>query len=133
MCDYSSLSDQGLVELRDQISSVDSPIDRELSRRATALCNIFDLSNTGRCRLENWSLQVSRHPRDAGAIVLTGLAYGHPDFPNGTSVVTSPLQIIVRTADADMAITQNTVYQLSAMHPDTVAALLDENEPASEG
>jgi len=128
MCDYSSLSDQGLIELQDQISSADSPIDRELSRRATALCDTLALSGARCCRLANWSLQVSRDPRDAGAIVLTGLAYGHPEFPNGTSVVTSPLQIIVRTADADLAVTRNTVYHLCAMHPDTIAALLDETK-----
>lgn len=104
MCDYRSLSDQGLIGLHDNVTDVDGTacpsIESELSRRATDFCEALDVKSTAHCRLENWSLQVSRNPRNAGAIVVTGIAYGHRDFPNGTPVVTSPLQVIVRTADA---------------------------------
>jgi hypothetical protein len=79
------------------------------------------------CRLEHWSLRISPFPRDHGAIVLTGRAFGHPDFADGTAIITSPLRLIVHTETADLAYTNTTVYELSAADPDLITVFLDEN------
>ena len=81
--------------------------------------------NKPSCRLEYWSLRVSPFPRDRGAIVLTGRVFGHPEFANGTEIVTSPVWLIVRTESADFAYTNTAVYELCAAHPDLIAALLE--------
>ncbi|MBV9082682.1 MAG: hypothetical protein JOZ62_08410, partial [Acidobacteriaceae bacterium] len=57
-------------------------------------------------------------------IVVTGRAFGHPEFVDGTEIVTNPLWLIVRTETADLAYT-NAVYELCAAHPDLIAALLE--------
>lgn len=76
-------------------------------------------------RLAQWSLRLSPSPDDHGAIVLTGRVFGHPDFADDTEIVTSPLWLIVRTETADLAYTNTAVYELSAAHPDLIAALLE--------
>jgi hypothetical protein len=81
--------------------------------------------NEPSCRLEYWSLRVSPFPHDRGAIVLTGRPFGHPDFADGTEIVTSRLRLIVRTETADLAHTNSAVYELCAAHPDLIAALLE--------
>lgn len=78
--------------------------------------------NKPSCRLEYWSLRVSPFPHDRGAIVLTGRVFGHPEF---AEIVTRPLWLIVRTETADLAYTNTAVYELSAAHPDLIAALLE--------
>ena len=93
---------------------------------STAVPSEESCSNVS-CRLDNWSLRVSPFPRDRGAIVLTGRVFGHLEFVNGTEIVTSPLWFIVRTETADLAYTKTTVYELSAAHPDLIAAFLERN------
>jgi len=120
MYDYASLSDRALIELQDQLkadhdtANADdqrcSRVETELSRRAGALCGSVDNSATRICQLENWSVRVSRDPRDRGAVVLAGHASGHRDYPNGTPIVTGPLEMIVRTTDEDLAMTLNSLY-----------------------
>jgi hypothetical protein len=137
MCDYTCLSDTAQVELHDDLTSGadancltdarSSEVKAELFRRATQLCMSLDGMVAACCRLENWSLRVSPDPRNKGAAILAGCVYGHPDFPNGTPILTGPLQIILRTADEDLAVTVNTVYQLSVLDPDYLGALLDGN------
>jgi hypothetical protein len=56
---------------------------------------------------------------------LAGRVFGHPELPNGTEIVTNPLWLIVRTESADFAYTNTAVYELSAAHPDVIAALLE--------
>jgi hypothetical protein len=51
--------------------------------------------------------------------------FGHPEIANGTEIITSPLWLIVRTETADFAYTNTGVYELSAAHPDLIAALLE--------
>lgn len=79
----------------------------------------------GYCRLDHWSLRVSPFPHQQGAIVLTGRVFGHPEFADGSEIVTNPLWLIVRTETADLAYTNTAVYELSAAHPDLIAALLE--------
>ena len=81
--------------------------------------------NKPSCRLEYWSLRVSPFPHDLGAIVLTGRVFGHREFADGSEIVSSPLWLIVRTETADLAYTNTAVYELSAAHPDLIAALLE--------
>ena len=78
-----------------------------------------------RRRLDHWSLRVSPIPHDYGAIVLTGRVFGHPEFSDNSEIVTSPLWVIVRTESGDLAYTNTAVYELSAAHPDLMAALLE--------
>ena len=78
-----------------------------------------------RCRLHHWSIRVSPFACDRGAIVLTGRLFGHPEFTDGTDIVTSPLWLILRTETADLAYTNSAVYELSAVDPDFIAAFLD--------
>ena len=59
-------------------------------------------------------------------MVLAGRVYGHRHFPDGTSIVTSPLYVIVRSDAGDLAFTQNSIYKLSTAHPDLIRALLSE-------
>jgi hypothetical protein len=137
MCDYTSLSDTALIELCEELNNGPdaarlpdthlSQVQIELSRRASELCAALDGNTSVCCRLDNWSLRVSPDPRHAGAAVLAGCAYGHRDYPDGTPIVSSPLQMIVRTADEDLAITLNSIYRLSAVHPDYISGLVDEN------
>ena len=78
-----------------------------------------------RRRLYHWSLRVSPFPHDRGAIVVTGRAFGHPEFADGTEIVTNPLRLIVRTETADLAYTNTAVYELCVAHPDLIVALLE--------
>jgi hypothetical protein len=81
--------------------------------------------NKPSCQLDQWSLRISPFPRDHGAIVLAGHVFGHPEVANGTEIVTTPLWLIARTETADFAYTNTAVYELSAAHPDLIAALLE--------
>ena len=83
------------------------------------------LCNKPSGRLEHWYLRVSPFPNDHGAIVLTGRVFDHPEFANGTEIVTSSLSLIVRTETADLAYTNTAVYELSAAHSDLIATLLE--------
>src|SRR5690242_20012447 len=76
-------------------------------------------------RLGYWSLRVSPFSHDRSAIALTGRVFGHPEFANGTEIVTSPLWLIIRTETADLAYTNTAVYELCAAHPDLIAAFLE--------
>ena len=80
-----------------------------------------------RCRLDDWSLRVPPFVSDCGAIVLTGRVFGHCEFADGTKIVTGRLSLIVRTDTTDLAHTNSAVYELSAAHPDLIAAFLDAN------
>jgi hypothetical protein len=51
--------------------------------------------------------------------------FGHAEFANGTEIVTNPLWLIIRTETADLAYTNNAVYELCAAHPDLIAAFLE--------
>jgi hypothetical protein len=136
MRDYMSLSDADLVVLHDELSGESdrtsdsvaecSPLEQELSRRANDLCTSLD-STAVCCRLDNWSLRVSGNTGKLGAPVLAGRVYGHCELPDGTPIVTSPFQMIVRTADQDLTITGNDVYQLSKLDQDYVSELLNGN------
>ena len=81
--------------------------------------------NNASCRLEHWSLRVSPFPDDHGAIVLTARVFDHPEFANGSEIVTGPLRLIIRTETADLAYTNTAVYELCAAHPDLIAAFLE--------
>ena len=83
------------------------------------------LCNKPSGRLEHWSLRVSPFPDDHGAIVLTARVFDHPEFANGTEIVTGPLWLIIRTETADLAYTNTAVYELCAAHPDLIAAFLE--------
>ncbi len=129
MSDFSLLPGDALVQLSEQVttdSELPAPaaLHTELSQRATAWCAVLDADSTRVCRLSNWSIRLSGSTRQHGAVILIGQAFGHPHFPDGTPIVTSPLEIILRTADGDLAVTQNRIYELSTVHPDLLAALL---------
>ena len=81
--------------------------------------------NKPSCRLEYWSLRVSPFSHDRCTIALTGRVFGHPEFANGTEIVTRPLWLIIRTETTDLAYTNTAVYELSAVHPDLIGALLE--------
>jgi hypothetical protein len=108
MRDYMSLSDADLVVLHDELGGESdrtsdsgaecSPLEQELSRRANDLCTSLDSKTAVCCRLDSWSLRVSGNTENLAAPVLAGCVYGHCELPDGTPIVTSPLQMIVRTA-----------------------------------
>jgi hypothetical protein len=135
MRDYMFLSDADLVLLHDELSGESdctsdsgaecSPLEQELSRRANDLCTSLDSKTAVCCRLDNWSLRVSGNTEKLGAPVLAGCVYRHCELLDGTPIVTSPLQMIVRTADHDLAITGNDIYELSKLDEDYVSELLD--------
>ena len=129
MSDFSSLPEGALVQLSEQATtntelSVRAGLDTELAQRASVVCALLDADSTRLCRLSNWSLRLSGSMRQRGAVILTGRAFGHPHFPDGTQLATGPLEIILRTADGDLAVTQNSMYKLSTVHPDLLDALL---------
>ncbi len=74
--------------------------------------------------MRNWSIRLSGSPQHRGSVILIGQAFGHPTFPDGTQIATSPLEVIVRTADGDLAVTQNSIDELGTVHPDLIGALL---------
>ena len=129
MSDYGSLPDDTLVKLCEQAGAASdmpasAPLEAELSRRATALCELLDADPSRVCWLSNWTIRRSHFERHSGAVILIGQAFGHPKFPNGTAIATSPLEMILRTADGDLAVTQNSIYQLGSVHPELIDALL---------
>jgi hypothetical protein len=129
MSDFSSLPDHFLVQLSEQ-APPDSELpdsaalNIELSQRATALCAFLDAESERVCRLSNWSIRLSGSSRDGGAVILIGQAFGHPNFPNGTKIASSPVEIILHTADGDLAITQNSIYVLDTVNPELIEALI---------
>ena len=130
MCDYTSLANRALIELQDNLQAGcergdqrSFGIETELTRRAAVLCVLVEHGLTVICQIANWSLRVSRGPEKRNVVVLVGQAYGHRDYPNGTPLVTGPLESIVRTADGDLALTLDGIYRLTTVHPDTLRAL----------
>ena len=131
MSDFSLLPDDAPVQLSEQATHAPdsellepAALHTELSHRSTAVCALLDADCSRVCRLSNWSLRLSGSLQQRGAVILTGQAFGHPHFPDGTQIATSPLELILRTADGDLAVTQNSMYELSTVHPDLLDALL---------
>jgi hypothetical protein len=130
MSDYSLLPDHAFLNLYEEATADSeqqpdsSALDTELSQRATALCAFLDADATRFCRLRHWSIRLSGSPRHRGAVILVGQAFGHPNFPKGTQIATGPVEIILRTTDGDLAITQNGIYELDTVNPDLIEALL---------
>lgn len=137
MRDYMSLSDADLVQLHGEVigqparssdsPSASSPLEQEVNRRANELCASLDSKTAVYCRLENWSLRISPDPGNPDATVIVGCVYGHEEFPDGTPIVTSPLEIILRTESEDLAVTRNSLYRLSTLDPDYLKSLLEGN------